>query len=104
MIRYIYQLLFHFQKKNAEARASSTGPTVKINNEKPKSKAFKPSIKKRSQNRGIVYIGHLPHGFYEEQMQDYFKQFGKVTRVRVARSKNVCMQFKVATSCSVDMI
>ncbi|XP_015591733.1 MKI67 FHA domain-interacting nucleolar phosphoprotein-like [Cephus cinctus] len=36
---------------------------------------------------GIVYIGHIPHGFYEEQMKDYFSQFGKVTRVRVARSK-----------------
>lgn len=39
--------------------------------------------------RGVVYLGHIPHGFYEEQMTDYFKQFGEITRVRVARSKNV---------------
>lgn len=37
--------------------------------------------------RGVVYIGHIPHGFYEEQMKDYFSQFGRVTRVRLARSK-----------------
>lgn len=39
--------------------------------------------------RGIVYLGHIPHGFYEEQMTEYFTQFGKVTRVRVVRSRNV---------------
>ncbi|XP_076163458.1 MKI67 FHA domain-interacting nucleolar phosphoprotein-like [Ptiloglossa arizonensis] len=46
-------------------------------------------IKTRRRNpRGIVYLGHIPHGFYEEQMKDYFQQFGIVTRVRVVRSKN----------------
>ncbi|XP_057341171.1 MKI67 FHA domain-interacting nucleolar phosphoprotein [Microplitis mediator] len=37
--------------------------------------------------RGVVYIGHIPHGFYEEQMKKFFSQFGKVTNVRVSRSK-----------------
>lgn len=37
---------------------------------------------------GLVYVGHIPHGFYEEEMTEYFKQFGKVNRVRVARSRN----------------
>ncbi|XP_012234184.1 MKI67 FHA domain-interacting nucleolar phosphoprotein [Linepithema humile] len=41
----------------------------------------------KSKSKGIVYVGHLPHGFYEEQMKDYFQQFGNVTRVRVSRSK-----------------
>lgn len=35
----------------------------------------------------VLYIGHLPHGFYEKQLLGYFSQFGKVTRVRVSRSK-----------------
>ncbi|XP_046741032.1 MKI67 FHA domain-interacting nucleolar phosphoprotein-like [Diprion similis] len=39
-----------------------------------------------SLNRGVVYLGHIPHGFFEKQMIGYFKQFGKVTRARVARS------------------
>lgn len=38
-------------------------------------------------NRGVVFIKHIPHGFYEEQLKAYFEQFGSVTRTRVARSK-----------------
>lgn len=36
---------------------------------------------------GVVYIGHIPHGFYEEAMNGFFKQFGDVVRVRISRSK-----------------
>ena len=36
---------------------------------------------------GVVYVGHIPHGFYEEAMNGFFKQFGDVIRVRVSRSK-----------------
>eukprot|EP00238_Polyblepharides_amylifera_P009759 CAMPEP_0196579098 /NCGR_PEP_ID=MMETSP1081-20130531/17645_1 /TAXON_ID=36882 /ORGANISM="Pyramimonas amylifera, Strain CCMP720" /LENGTH=194 /DNA_ID=CAMNT_0041898561 /DNA_START=274 /DNA_END=858 /DNA_ORIENTATION=+ len=35
----------------------------------------------------VVYIGHIPHGFYESQMRGFFEQFGVVTRVRLSRSK-----------------
>lgn len=38
-------------------------------------------------DRGVVFIRHLPHGFFEEQLKNYFAQFGKVTRLRLARSK-----------------
>lgn len=38
-------------------------------------------------NRGVVFIKHIPHGFYEEQIKAYFQQFGAVTRARVARSE-----------------
>jgi nucleolar protein 15 len=37
--------------------------------------------------RGYMYIGHIPHGFYEKEMKGYFSQFGKVKRIRLARSK-----------------
>ena len=36
---------------------------------------------------GVLYIGHIPHGFYEEQMRGFFSQFGAVTRLRLARNK-----------------
>ncbi|KAG0092679.1 MKI67 FHA domain-interacting nucleolar phosphoprotein [Podila epicladia] len=36
---------------------------------------------------GVVYLGRIPHGFYEEQMQAYFTQFGKVLRLRLSRNK-----------------
>lgn len=32
-------------------------------------------------------MGRIPHGFYEEQMQAYFTQFGKVLRLRLSRNK-----------------
>lgn len=48
----------------------------KINKQKPK-----------QDPKGVVFIKHLPHGFFEEQLKKYFEQFGNVTRVRLARSR-----------------
>ncbi|KAJ8605142.1 hypothetical protein CTAYLR_000475 [Chrysophaeum taylorii] len=35
----------------------------------------------------VIYIGHIPHGFYEDEIQGFFSQFGKVTNSRLSRSK-----------------
>lgn len=35
----------------------------------------------------VIYLGHVPHGFFEPQMQSFFGQFGTVTNLRLARSK-----------------
>lgn len=35
----------------------------------------------------VVYIGRIPHGFYEHQMLSYFSQFGTITRLRLARNR-----------------
>lgn len=40
-------------------------------------------------NPGIVYVGHIPHGFYEKEMKAFFSQFGTVKGVRVSRNKKV---------------
>ncbi|CAI9720746.1 FHA domain-interacting nucleolar phosphoproteinphosphoprotein-like-like [Octopus vulgaris] len=37
--------------------------------------------------RGVVYLGRIPYGFFENQMRAYFSQFGKVTRLRLSRSR-----------------
>lgn len=37
----------------------------------------------------MIYLGHIPHGFYEDQIQDFFSQFGTVNKVRLSRSKKV---------------
>ncbi|XP_034112492.1 MKI67 FHA domain-interacting nucleolar phosphoprotein [Drosophila albomicans] len=37
--------------------------------------------------RGVVLVKHLPHGFFEQQLRQYFRQFGNVTRLRLARSE-----------------
>lgn len=38
---------------------------------------------------GVIYLGHIPHGFYESEMRNFFQQFGTVNRVRLSRSKKV---------------
>jgi len=38
-------------------------------------------------NPGVIYVGHLPVGLFEEQLKSYFQQFGTVKRLRLARSK-----------------
>ena len=37
--------------------------------------------------RGVLYIGHLPKGFNEEELKKFFGQFGTVSKIRLARSK-----------------
>ncbi|CAD7944693.1 unnamed protein product [Amoebophrya sp. A25] len=38
-------------------------------------------------NRATLYIGHLPNGFFEPQLKDFFQQFGNVTRYQLIRAK-----------------
>ncbi|XP_032667047.1 MKI67 FHA domain-interacting nucleolar phosphoprotein [Odontomachus brunneus] len=72
------------KKSNLTKYTLTKSKPTSISKTSPKSVPHK---EKRSKDKGIVYVGHIPHGFYEEQMEDYFKQFGKITQVRVARSK-----------------
>ncbi|ETS73420.1 hypothetical protein PFICI_15025 [Pestalotiopsis fici W106-1] len=39
------------------------------------------------QDKAVVYIGRIPHGFYERQMHEYFGQFGDISRLRLSRNK-----------------
>ncbi|KAI7227988.1 hypothetical protein KC330_g8134 [Hortaea werneckii] len=39
------------------------------------------------QSPGIIYIGRLPHGFYEPQLRGYFSQFGEILHLRLARNR-----------------
>ena len=36
---------------------------------------------------GVVYVGRIPHGFYEHEMRAYFSQFGNINRLRLSRNK-----------------
>ncbi len=36
---------------------------------------------------GVVYVGRIPHGFYEHEMRGYFSQFGDISRLRLSRSR-----------------
>jgi len=69
--------IIRLQKKSKKnpAKANPTGSV----------KSFK--SQKTTASRGVVYLGHLPHGFYEEELRGFFTQFGKVSRVKVSRSR-----------------
>lgn len=38
-------------------------------------------------NKTVIKLNNIPHGFYEDQMKKFFKQFGKVVNVILIRSK-----------------
>ncbi|CAI5743369.1 unnamed protein product [Hyaloperonospora brassicae] len=43
--------------------------------------------KVKGQSSNVIYLGRIPHGFYEKQMMGFFKQFGIVRRIRLSRNK-----------------
>ncbi|KAI9924000.1 hypothetical protein MW887_007458 [Aspergillus wentii] len=59
----------------------------------PDSKKTKRKLLKKQKNSeeqeepGTVYVGRIPHGFYEHQMRAYFTQFGEITRLRLSRNR-----------------
>ncbi|KAL8725816.1 MAG: hypothetical protein Q9181_006271 [Wetmoreana brouardii] len=44
-------------------------------------------VKDTSDGPGVVYVGRIPHGFYESQMRAYFSQFGPILRLRLSRNR-----------------
>ena len=58
----------------------------------PRSKKTLKKLEKAKANRkdegpGTVYVGRVPHGFYEKEMRAYFSQFGDISRLRLSRNK-----------------
>ncbi|KAL3523548.1 hypothetical protein ACH5RR_016382 [Cinchona calisaya] len=41
----------------------------------------------RENKATVLYTGRIPHGFYENEMEGFFKQFGAIKRLRIARNK-----------------
>ncbi|KAF3794243.1 MKI67 FHA domain-interacting nucleolar phosphoprotein [Nymphaea thermarum] len=68
----------HHSKEAPEFLPLEGGPGSRL----PKEDEEPPALDSR-----VVYVGHIPHGFYEEQMQGFFKQFGTIKRLRVARNR-----------------
>lgn len=60
--------------------------TLTSSEKKKLKKQRKSNVKRSKTEHGFMYIGHIPHGFYEEEMKAYFSQFGRVVKIRLARS------------------
>jgi nucleolar protein 15 len=57
---------------------------------------------------GVVYVGRIPHGFFEHEMREYFEQFGKILKLRLSRNKKTgaskhvaWIQFESATVADI---
>ena len=57
---------------------------------------------------GVVYIGRIPHGFYENEMRAYFSQFGNILKLRLSRNRKTgqskhyaWIQFESATVAEI---
>jgi len=46
----------------------------------------KKSVKVNDEDSTIIYLGHIPSGFFEPDMQKFFSQFGTVKKVKLFRS------------------
>ena len=87
------------RKAHRENTVSSTGEvstavadrTKKLHRAKKLARRESLSRKKAEEDvvtrSGIIYLGHIPHGFYEQEMRRYFSQFGRVKSVRLSRSR-----------------
>ncbi|CAH3191134.1 unnamed protein product [Porites evermanni] len=74
----------------SEEEASQSTLTLALDSNKQKE--FEDKVKKLKAQAedltpGVIYLGHIPHGFYENQIRDFFSQFGTVNKVRLSRCK-----------------
>jgi nucleolar protein 15 len=51
------------------------------------SKDVQKAAKASDEEAGVIYIGRIPHGFYEHEMRQYFEQFGPIVALRLSRNK-----------------
>ena len=72
-------------KKVAEVKPNKNTFLAKKN----LAKRFNKLKVKANDQKKIVYVGHLPKGFNEEELKKFFVQFGKITKTRVSRSPKV---------------
>ncbi|VDK21598.1 unnamed protein product [Anisakis simplex] len=83
------------ETETAEGEGSSS-ETPKALKRRPKlhskSRGSSKALKDPEGRSKVIKISHLPFGFFEEELFKYFKQFGYVRRVRVARSLKVCLK------------
>ena len=51
-----------------------------------KKRASNAAEEKEPEEPGVIYVGRIPHGFYEHEMRQYFSQFGPVLNLRLSRN------------------
>ncbi|KAE8350352.1 hypothetical protein BDV28DRAFT_40614 [Aspergillus coremiiformis] len=88
-------LIRGFESSGDEDESGDEGfkPDQPVPNIPDSKKAKRKILKKQKENKqeaeepGTVYVGRIPHGFYEHQMKAYFSQFGDISRLRLSRNR-----------------
>ena len=57
--------------------------------------------KKLQKKIWVVKLQRIPFGFFEKELLGYFRQFGNVLRIRVARSRKVSVKFRKVSKFSL---
>ena len=70
-----------------ESHAAEDDRIIELSNLTPSINSALSRKKTKADETGILYIGRIPHGFYEEEMTSYFTQFGTILNLRMSRSK-----------------
>lgn len=66
--------------QKAKATAKNGRSTSFKDNQKPK------LVGKDTTASAVIYLGHIPRGFFEGEMKKFFAQFGELKRVKLFRS------------------
>ena len=80
--------------KKVESKAPVKKPTTTTKAKKTASERKQRQLSRRfhklkvskDTGRAVIYVGHLPKGFNENELKKFFSQFGQVTKLRVSRS------------------
>jgi nucleolar protein 15 len=71
-----------------DAGFDKSKPTGALPNYKKTQKKLKQAAQKGNKDGpGTVYVGRIPHGFYETEMRQYFSQFGTISKLRLSRNR-----------------
>lgn len=74
-------------QKEALQKKQLTEQEIKTKAEAAETKSKEGGKKNKTDEKGVVYVGRVPHGFFETEMQAYFSQFGTITRLRLSRNR-----------------
>lgn len=60
-----------------------------------KGRKRKTDVEDEPMRPGMIYVGRIPHGFYEKEMNSFFSQFGQVNRIKISRNKKVGLDLEL---------
>lgn len=91
-----------------EEEAFKAGQAIPKIDKKAAKKAKAAASVASDEKPGVVYLGRIPHGFYEAEMRAYFSQFGDISRLRLSRNRKTgqskhfaFMEFKSAAVAEI---